>query len=219
VILNVVVTKDINFLPQRIRLAREKNRQKLILFFASFALVALISLAVWIPFKLEQDYLAKVKALDEKLSALNQATPVYNQMLAKQKEYDQKEQALEALGKSEFKVLPFLEKVSEVLPPGTYISHLSVTADEGANITFITSDPVKTASFIVGLRSLDIFESVDVETVPFMDSSKPLELKLRFKWAKEKPKEDVKKETKKEPDKGADINAAIKEAQSKIKPQ
>jgi Tfp pilus assembly protein PilN len=140
-------------------------------------------------------------------------------MLAKQKEYDQKKQALETLAKSDFKVLPFLEKISEATPAGAYIAKLSVTADEGANITFVTRDPVETAALVVGLRRLDIFERVDIETVPFMDGSRPVQLNLRFKWAGEKPGEDGQRDAKKEPDKGADINAAIKDIERKIKPQ
>ena len=217
--MNGVVVKEIDFLPQRIKRARGNKRQKLIFAIASFLLIALIGLAVWIPFKLEKDYLAKAGALDEKLSALNRAAPVYNQMLAKQKEYEQKRQALETLAKSDFKVLPFLEKISEVTPAGAYIAKLSVTADEGANITFITRDPVETAALVVGLRRLDVFERVDIETVPFMGGSKPVQLNLRFNWAGEKPGEDGQKDAKKEPDKGADINAAVKDIERKIKPQ
>jgi len=217
--LNGIVVKEIDFLPQRIKRARGNKRQKQIFAIASFLLIALIGLAVWIPFKLEKDYLAKAGALDEKLSALNRAAPVYNQMLAKQKEYEQKRQALETLAKSDFKVLPFLEKISEVTPAGAYIAKLSVTADEGANITFITRDPVETAALVVGLRRLDVFERVDIETVPFMGGSKPVQLNLRFNWAGEKPGEDGQKDAKKEPDKGADINAAVKDIERKIKPQ
>jgi len=217
--LNGIVVKEIDFLPQRIKRARGNKRQKLIFAIASFLLIALIGLAVWIPFKLEKDYLAKAGALDEKLSALNRAAPVYNQMLAKQKEYEQKRQALETLAKSDFKVLPFLEKISEATPAGAYISQLSVTAGEGANITFITRDPVETAALVVGLRRLDVFERVDIETVPFMGGSKPVQLNLRFNWAGEKPGEDGQKDAKKEPDKGADINAAVKDIERKIKPQ
>lgn len=213
--MNGIVVKEIDFLPQRIKRARGNKRQKQIFVIVSFLLIALIGLAVWIPFKLEKDYLAKARALDEKLSVLNQAAPVYSQMLAKQKEYDQKKQALETLAESGFKVLPFLEKISEATPAGAYIAKLSVTADEGANITFITRDPVETAALVVGLRRLDIFERVDIETVPFMDDSKPVQLNLRFKWAGENGKRDAKKE----PDKGADINAAIKDVERKIKPQ
>lgn len=217
--MNGIVVKEIDFLPQRIKRARGNKRQKLIFAIASFLLIALIGLAVWIPFKLEKDYLAKAGALDEKLSALNRAAPVYNQMLAKQKEYEQKRQALETLAKSDFKVLPFLEKISEATPAGAYISQLSVTAGEGANITFITRDPVETAALVVGLRRLDVFERVDIETVPFMGGSKPVQLNLRFNWAGEKPGEDGQKDAKKEPDKGADINAAVKDIERKIKPQ
>jgi len=217
--LNGIVVKEIDFLPQRIKRARGNKRQKLIFAIASFLLIALIGLAVWIPFKLEKDYLAKAGALDEKLSALNRAAPVYNQMLAKQKEYEQKRQTLETLAKSDFKVLPFLEKISEATPAGAYISQLSVTAGEGANITFITRDPVETAALVVGLRRLDVFERVDIETVPFMGGSKPVQLNLRFNWAGEKPGEDGQKDAKKEPDKGADINAAVKDIERKIKPQ
>ena len=217
--MNGIVVKEIDFLPQRIKRARGNKRQKLIFAIASFLLIALIGLAVWIPFKLEKDYLAKARALDEKLAALNQAAPVYNQMLAKQKEYEQKRQTLETLAKSDFKVLPFLEKISEATPAGAYISQLSVTAGEGANITFITRDPVETAALVVGLRRLDVFERVDIETVPFMGGSKPVQLNLRFNWAGEKPGEDGQKDAKKEPDKGADINAAVKDIERKIKPQ
>ena len=217
--MNGIVVKEIDFLPQRIKRARGNKRQKLIFAIASFLLIALIGLAVWIPFKLEKDYLAKAGALDEKLSALNRAAPVYNQMLAKQKEYEQKRQTLETLAKSDFKVLPFLEKISEATPAGAYISQLSVTAGEGANITFITRDPVETAALVVGLRRLDVFERVDIETVPFMGGSKPVQLNLRFNWAGEKPGEDGQKDAKKEPDKGADINAAVKDIERKIKPQ
>ena len=217
--MNGIVVKEIDFLPQRIKRARGNKRQKLIFAIASFLLIALIGLAVWIPFKLEKDYLAKARALDEKLAALNQAAPVYNQMLAKQKEYEQKRQTLETLAKSDFKVLPFLEKISEVTPSGAYIAKLCVTADEGANITFITRDPVETAALVVGLRRLDVFERVDIETVPFMGGSKPVQLNLRFNWAGEKPGEDGQKDAKKEPDKGADINAAVKDIERKIKPQ
>lgn len=217
--MNAADRKDINFLPLRIKLARKKKKQRLILVIASFVLAVIIILAVWVPFKLERDYLTKARALDEKLDALNQAAPVYNQMIAKQKEYEQKKQALETLEKSGFKVLPFLEKISEVTPAGVYISQLSITADEGANITFITQDPVKTAALVVGLRRLDIFESVDIGTVPFIDNSKSVQLDLRFKWAREKPGEDVEKEGNKEPGRGAEIDALIKEAERKIKPQ
>lgn len=214
-----LVVKDIDFLPQRIKLAREKKRQRMIIVVASVFLVVLAGLAIWIPFKMEKDYQAKARALDAKINELNQAAPVYNQMITKQKDYDQKNQALDTLAKNNFKVLPFLEKLSGVFPPGAYISDLAITADEGASITYISPGPVETAAIIVGLRSLDIFEAVDIEAVPFMGESKPVKLNLRFKWAKEKPAEDRNKETKKEPDKGDDINAAVKEAERKIKPQ
>lgn len=219
--MNAAARKDIDFLPLRIKLARRKKKQRMIRVFVSACCAAAVFLAVWVPFKLEKDYLARAGELDEKLAALNRAAPVYDQMIAKQKEYEQKKQALEYLEESGFKVIPFLEKISAVTPAGVYISQLSVKADEGAEITFITPDPVKTATLVVGLRRLGIFESVDIETVPFNDNSRPVYLNLRFKWASEKPRDDVEKEevVNKNPGRGAEIDAAIKEAERKIRPQ
>jgi len=216
--LKLATVKDIDFLPQRIKVPREKKRNRLILTAALIILAFLAGLAVWIPIKLEKDYLAKVKVLDEKITELKKGEPIYRQVLAKQEEYQEKKQALDTLKRNDFKIIPFLEKVKEVTPPGSYISKISVTADEGANITFVTRDPVETAALVVGLRSLDIFKNVDLATVPFIDYSKPVQFDLRFKWAREKPKEGTKEEVNKEVDKGAEINAAIKEAERKIKP-
>lgn len=212
-----IVVKEINFLPPRIKKARESKRQKLFVLAASLVLAAITGLAVWYPFMLEKKYLAKSRELDQKIAILNQAAPVYNQMLEKQKEYEQKKEALAKLEKVSFKVIPYLENIATALPPGAYITHMSVITDEGVNMTFITRDPVDTAALVVGLRRLGLFASVDIESVPFMDVMKPVQLNLRFKWAEENKKDNNKMEANKEPDKGAEMNAAIKEIESKIK--
>lgn len=207
------VIKEINFLPQRIILSQEKKKKRLILIIVSIVLATIFGLLVLIPFRMENFYLEKDRELERELSALNVDSPIYNQMVAKQKEYNNKKKVLEVLKKGNFKVLPFLENVSNVLPAGAYISNLSIIADEGVKITFISPDPVATASIVVGLRKLDVFQAVEIEEVPFIDEgSKPIQMDLRFKWAKEQSGESAKKESMQETGKG-DLNEAVKNLQ------
>ncbi|MDF9409766.1 hypothetical protein L7E55_15655 [Pelotomaculum isophthalicicum JI] len=225
-----VVIKDIDFLPQRFTLERKKNKQRLLLIMIIFIVAVFAGLSVWVPFKMEKELLAKSKTLDENINMLNRATPTYNQMIAKQKEYEQKKQTVNNLESNVFKVIPFLEKVSEVTPQGVYVSQLAIIADEGVNITFISNSPVETANILVGLRKLDIFQSVNIEEVPFVGNPSQVKFNLRFKWAKEAPNKDTSKDTAKDTakdtskdtgkssDKG-DVNAAVKEVESKIKSQ
>lgn len=143
-------------------------------------------------------------------------------MAARQKQYEQQEQIINQLEKNIFKVIPFLENVSKVTPWGVYIAKLAITADEGVNVTFISHDPVETANILVGLRKLDVFQTVAIETVPFAEGLRPVEFKLRFKWAGEISEGKASKEANGEAGQGPDIgeiNTAIKEAQNKIKPQ
>ncbi len=216
--MNIKNAKEMNFLPARIILERRRKKNKQLMVMGVFMATVVLVLSFWIPHKIEKRYLGKIGELEDELTLLQQSDDIYNLLVNKQKELERNVSTVNSLEDSAmFMVLPFVQRISEQLPAGAYITNLSVRPEQGADISFYTPGPVKTAEIVVGLRRLDYFESVNLSVVPLAQEAKTIQFKLQFKGTENNlqnvEQDDIIM------DKGAEIDAAIREAEIKINPQ
>lgn len=200
------VAKDINFLPERIVNARKKRKNAFFYSFLSMLFLALACGAVLLPVHIAQGYREKLGSINEDIKKLEPARPHYEEMERLSAELAQKEMALQDIYNNQLKTTDLLKQINSALPIGCYVTILEVKAKEELIIEVVTRNPVETAKVQVGLRSLELFQKVelaDVSNVPFMNGPHPVKFSLKFTGASEEKKEN------KEVPQGNDINSAV----------
>lgn len=173
--------KEINLIP-----AKHKTGNTGMILFTSIS-AGLIILAVILLFayilpevrinKLKEEN-AKKEAEINSIGDLDEALKRYEK---KQSELNQMKDALEAIKKDKFEVLKFLKKLSSYIPENVFVSSLSFSNGDSLSISFVVSDPVDTARLIVKLREMDMFESVDVSSVPIVKGENTISFSLKIK--------------------------------------
>ncbi|WP_066638198.1 PilN domain-containing protein [Desulfolucanica intricata] len=175
--------KDINFLPERIILARKKRRNCFLYAAAAFLALVVIGGAVCLPFLVVRDYQSRLAGVNQMLGELEPAKPYYEEKVALQQELHKKEMALQDIGEKHLNITQMLKYINEILPGDCYVSALSVKAGEEFNIQVVTNSPIETARVLVGLRQMEVFEEVSlsgVGDVPFAAGPQPVDFKLKF---------------------------------------
>ncbi|MEG6616267.1 hypothetical protein V6C27_07495 [Peptococcaceae bacterium 1198_IL3148] len=178
--------KDINFLPQRIILARKK-RKRLYVFSVVFLMVTgLIGWVCWFPYQLANSYQQRLTTINTELEQLEPAKPYYQHLVKREDELKVKRDALTEIKQKQTDVLALLSAVNSILPTNCYVSHLDAELSGECTIVVVTHNPAETARVLVGLRSLGLFEGVslsDVDKVPFTEGAEKVAFKLKFSGA------------------------------------
>ncbi|MGE5417376.1 MAG: hypothetical protein ACM3UZ_11630 [Acidobacteriota bacterium] len=171
---------DFNFLP--LDILKERQRQYRWRRYSPLVLLAVIILAAafWIPLLYEgqiQQEIDKSK-IEEANAKIVESR--FKALKGLQKDRNELRTVTNNIYAQEILVAPAIQKISTIIPPGVKVTELEAVSSAGIRLKFESIDPVQTSRFIVGLRSLGIFEQVDVSLTPW-DNQYETELKMAYK--------------------------------------
>lgn len=175
-----VPARDLNFLPADLLAVREK-RQKLRMMsplIAAGALLVLLVFAwqpVWAWYYQKQIDEAKLQ-----LAQLQSGEVYYKQLTDLMAVNSQYNQAVGSMKGTCVDVAALLDEIASVLPDGVVLTSMEVDAGWGVVLKFEADSALKTAQFVLGLRSLHRFEQVEPKAVPLRDGIAEIQLELPF---------------------------------------
>ena len=209
--------KDINFLPERVVLARKRKKQRIIICLFSFLILIMIGMSIWLPFYITSYYQKELDKINRQITKLEPAKPYYQKIESEQKELQNKELALQDIEKKQLKITDLLQSINKILPSDCFVTALNIKAREDFSIEVITHNPVETAQVLVGLRQLNLFNKVELaETgdIPFTEGPHPVKFKLKFIGASEQKQEDGTSK----PQEKQTLEEALQEARDTVNP-
>ena len=215
--------KDINFLPERIILARRKRRLSVVYCVTGLFVLSILGGALWVPVKIAHGYQSKLQAVSQEIKKLEPARAYYEEKEKLFKDLSNKELALKDIEGQQQKITDIMKKVNSILPRGCFVTLMGVRAKEEMVIKIVTDDPVETARVLVGLRNLGLFKKVELANmseVPFATGPREIEFKLVFIGAIEnKDKENGSKNAETEAGKKGDNTVGkVQKLQELVKP-
>ena len=194
--------KDINFLPERIVLARKRKKKIFQYSMTGILIFVIMGLVAWLPFQVAGYYEDKLAGISREINILEPAKPYYEEKEALIKDLHNKEQALQEIKEKQLKITGIMQQINLILPPNCFVKELKVKAKEEFNIQVVTNSPLETARVLVGLRQMNLFEKVELAgagDVPFTEGPKPVTFKLKFTGTGDKKEqEDIKEPAKEE---------------------
>ncbi|MGE5371583.1 MAG: PilN domain-containing protein [Solirubrobacterales bacterium] len=175
-----VPARDLNFLPADLLAAREK-RQKLRMMSPLIAAGALLVILVfaWQPV-MAWYYQNQIDEEQLKLAQLQGAEGYYKQLTDLKALNIQYNQAIGSMKGTCVDVAALMDEIASVLPDNVELTSLEVDAGWGVTLKFETDSALKTAQFVLGLRSLNRFQQVEPNTVPLREGTAEIELELPF---------------------------------------
>lgn len=181
------VEKDINLIPQK---NVNKNRVHIKLSVAAglIGLIVVFTLAYVMP-KMETNrlYLENNRVIEE-LKSRETAGNEVDSIDAKKAKLEKMKESYKAITLEKVMVLEFLKKLSGYIPENVSISNLSMANGESLSVTFATINPIDTVKLIVKLKEMDIFESVELASIPIGEAPYSLSFNLRIKGKSAKGK-------------------------------
>ena len=190
--------KDINFLPERLVLARKRRKQRIEISLFGVLVLMMIGMAIWLPFYINGYYQKELDKISQQIIKLEPAKPHYQEKEAAQLDLHNKELALQDMEKKQLKITELLQDINKILPSDCFVTALNVKAKEDFSMEVITNNPVETAQVLVGLRGLNLFKKVELAgtgDIPFTEGPHPVKFTLKFIGASEQKQEEVKSET------------------------
>lgn len=173
--------KEINLISSRKKI-KYGNSPVLL---AAFAGVILMVLIVLLTYLLPEIRLSRLKAennqLVQKIGSIGDLDEEVKKYESKQAQLQKINEAYETIKKEKVSVLEFLSKLSANIPENVFISSLSLTNGDTLSVSFITTNPVDTAKLIVKLRQMDLFENIDVDSVPITEGENSINFTLKIK--------------------------------------
>lgn len=175
------VKTEFNFLPMP--LLEQRHRRQMILRLSPLVLAAflLIAGAFYAPVYLAAKCRAEIDQINKEYSDLTPAATYYNKAKELKAGYLGRRQAMIDIEKMNVPLVEIIDGISSVVPPEVRVTKLSIDAAKGVDLTFETDSALRTAQFIVGLRTLPFFGEIEPEQVPLRELTEEVVLKMPFK--------------------------------------
>ncbi|MGE5544117.1 MAG: hypothetical protein ACM3UW_04015 [Bacillota bacterium] len=175
------VKKDFNFLPTPLLEQRQRRQRILRLSPLVLAAVLLIAGAFYAPVYLAAKCQAEIDQIKEKYSYLTPAVPYYNKAIELETGYNESRRAIVEIEKMSVPLAEIIDGISSVMPPEVRVTRLSVDSTQGVTLTFETDSALRTAQFIVGLRTLPFFGVIEPKQVPLHKLTDEVVLEMPFR--------------------------------------
>jgi len=187
-----IYSKDLNFIPQRV-VERARRRRRFIAAAVSlFIMGILLGTIYWIPEKKAAAISTDIREVNEHIAELEKAAPVYEELEGVRKEYRDKLAALQRIEGEDNNFIELLDRVSQALPAGVYISSLKYVSGKTLELGVITGDPVDIARVTVALRNTGLFDEVTLQgkEVPLTGVAEPFTFNLTLRGAVQAEQEE-----------------------------
>lgn len=175
------IVKEINFIPvfvieERKRIARMIRVAIItaVITLAGFAIYFLPDIQISIlkdtlrNYDTELNYLDDIKKIERKLKEVE--TKLTN-----------KKKILEEINKEEVDIIFLIDKLSSARPPNVILTYLSIDKNKEVNVSYIVNNPVEATQLVNNLINLNIFEKVELPSIPLMDKKTDISFKLKLK--------------------------------------
>lgn len=172
--------KDINFVPDYVFEKQLKaKKQAVTMFWAAICVVFVLGLfsAPKIAYKYYDMY---VKKLDAQLLQLSDVREKVNLLSRVTADKEMKKNVLSNIDKDQIMITKLVSRIENVLPNNIEMKSYSLTQDM-FNVSFKVYTPLEIIELMNRLESLNLFEKVDISSLPIVDTDYIVSFSLKFK--------------------------------------
>ena len=175
------IDKDINLMP-----LRHKSDNNSMMLFTAISVAVLVTAVIFLfAYILPQMKIDRLKQENSKIAAsissIGDLDAAVNSYTKKQEKLKKIKDSYDAINKEKIEVLGFLENLKKYIPENVFLSSFLYNNNGAVNLNFITYGPVDVAKLIVKLRQMNMFESVDLSSIPLAEDENIISLSLKIK--------------------------------------
>lgn len=173
--------KGINFIPDFMQ--KEKTqRRRMFIVALSTAVFTLLSFAVYfIPEVKAFTLSVQLQNIETEMRFLEDVKGIKNKLEDTQTKLDKKAKILQDIKKEEVNVIFLTDKLISAAPKNVLLAYFSVDGKDKVNINYIINNPVEATELVNNLKSLNIFEKVDMPNIPIVDRKTDVVFRLKLK--------------------------------------
>lgn len=175
------INKNINFVPEFV--IKEKQALKRI-FLVAF-LTAVLTLTCFGIYYIPE---LKIFALNEKIENLNReinffedVQKLYDNLKATREKLENKKKIIEEISKNEIDIIPLIDKLISAAPQGVETSYIAFNDKKEISVSYIINNPIQANALVDNLNKLNIFEQVEMPTIPIVDKKTDISFKLKLR--------------------------------------
>lgn len=173
--------KEINLIPSK----SGKNYNKPLVFTAVLAGVITMAAFFLFAYILPQIKISRLEAenirITEEINSIGDVDEAYKKYEKKKSELQQMKEALSVIENEKVDVLGFLENLSRYIPENVYVSSVSLSGGNSFSISFIANNPIDIMKLVIKLRQTNIFENVELFSVPITKGESVVSFSLKIK--------------------------------------
>ncbi|MGE5472691.1 MAG: PilN domain-containing protein [Ignavibacteriales bacterium] len=178
------VNKNINFVPDFVIKQRKAVQRMFLVAFAT-AIFTLTSFGIYyVPelkiFSLQE----RIDNLDREIEFFKDIQDLYNNLNAAKEKLENKKKIIEEISKNEFDIVPLIDKLTSAVPQGVEITYIGFNDKLEVSVSYIINNPIEANALVDNLNKLNIFEQVDMPTIPIADKKTEISFKLKLRKLK-----------------------------------
>ena len=175
------IDKEINLIP----LKNGTGYNRALIFTSVFAGIMVMTALILFAYILLQMKINRLKAENARITAeinsIGDVDEAYKNYEKKQSELQQMKGTLSAIQNEKVDVLAFLKNLSRYIPENVYVSSLSLSDGNSFNVSFIVTNPIDIIKLVIKLRQMDVFENVEISSVPITNGENAVSFSLKIK--------------------------------------
>ena len=173
--------KEINFIPDFV-IKENQNKARLIMVAVGTVVFTLMAFAVYFIPEVRLSILSiQNENMNTEMKFLEDVKEIKNKLENLEARVDKKKKALEDISRNEVDVVLLMEKLTAAAPQNVSLTFFSVSGPENINVQYIINNPVEASNLVDNLRKLDIFERVEMPSIPIVDRRTDVKFNLKLK--------------------------------------
>ncbi len=180
------ISKEINFIPDFME--KEKEQKKRMVKVAILTTIfTLMCFAVYFIPDLQTEFMeAELTSLESREKLMADVKQIKDDLEDTEKKLNQKKSIIEEVSKGEVDIVFVLDKLTSAAPQNVKLSYFSTSDSGEISASYIINNPVEGTKLVANLRKFDIFERVDMPSMPMVDRKTDISFRLKLKSNKEK---------------------------------
>lgn len=175
------IQKGINLIPD-FMLKERHSAKRLFIVGLLTVVITLASYAVYIIPEMKIFTLGiQIENVNNELKAFKDLQVLDDKFKETKNKLDQKKEILKSITENEIDIMPLINKVLSAAPQNVFLSYLNVGENKEISVSYIINNPVEANLLANNLRKLNMFEKVDMPSIPIVDRKMDISFKLKLK--------------------------------------
>jgi len=178
------INKSINFVPE-FMLKQKQAVKRMFLVAVGTVILTVSSFGIYYVPELKIFSLTeKIQNLDREIEFFKDVEDLYNKLNTTKERLEKKKKIIQEISKDEFDIIAVMNKVVSATPQGVEISYINFNDKLAVSLSYTINNPIEANTLVDNLNKLNIFEQVEMPTIPIVDKKTDISFKLKLRDSK-----------------------------------